>query len=335
MNFILTEMTFARYFIPIILVGNSRGIRSRVFIRANNKYNCPVKNFQCLLNLSQRFGFDILELSEINRFSGLAFFVEGCGVESVNPDSFTKISLTYMTDFMVSYRRYAEKMDYIVFPNKIFAERYRDKGTYPVSGVESIGETMKFPEKHLYFGSPKYDVDLSEYCDVDLEDSALIIFPAIFNSEVDKILGKVTSILKDKGFEIIIKARGKDPVPDKYRKENLVLDDKWFPHSTMCLIHGSSVVINFGSTTIKEAMMLDTPVVNFEIKKFKHLDFLFDKNLCCLDLDPDKFLNDDNFSDRIDDLLSVDVKEFEKIRERCLFSKSSNVSAKILDYLEL
>ena len=43
MNFLLMEMTHLRYWMPLVIEGNRRGIQSTFFVAASHKYNCPTR----------------------------------------------------------------------------------------------------------------------------------------------------------------------------------------------------------------------------------------------------------------------------------------------------
>ena len=64
MNFILTEMTFLRYFMPLIIGGNKRNIKSTVYYHNSGKYNCPNKNIDSLKALSQKYKFNLIKILE-------------------------------------------------------------------------------------------------------------------------------------------------------------------------------------------------------------------------------------------------------------------------------
>ena len=67
MNFLALEMTFLRYFLPLIICGNKRNVKSTVLIQQNNKYNCPVRNAKHLKYLSDKYSFDVRYASEANK----------------------------------------------------------------------------------------------------------------------------------------------------------------------------------------------------------------------------------------------------------------------------
>ena len=43
MNFVLSEMSFLKYFMPLIIEGNKRNIKSHFYIFEHNKYTSPFK----------------------------------------------------------------------------------------------------------------------------------------------------------------------------------------------------------------------------------------------------------------------------------------------------
>tara|TARA_R100001594_G_scaffold148475_3_gene203777 strand:- start:151 stop:1113 length:963 start_codon:yes stop_codon:yes gene_type:complete len=267
MNFIVTEMTFMRYFMPLILEGNRRSIKSRIFIAPNSKYNNPFLFREVFEEINQKHGVDILNLSQVNEYPDKTFLIEGCGIDSIKYDK-EKYCITYMTDFTTSYERYINQADRVILPSKALAEHYK-----------------KISDKNLYLGSPKYDVKLNKnnICKkYNLDDSkkALVIFPR--RRDLHKVdLNKIYRCLREVGYKILVKTRGKDPVQDEFRGEHYFLDDSWYPHTTMELIEISDLVVNFSSTSIKECVLLKTPVINFDIKPFNLLlSFLYDYPYC-------------------------------------------------------
>jgi len=66
MNFIASELTFLKFFIPIIEEGNRRGIKSKVFVSRSGKYSCPLlqKNSDQLKKIYEQFCFETEELTK-------------------------------------------------------------------------------------------------------------------------------------------------------------------------------------------------------------------------------------------------------------------------------
>ena len=142
--FILTECTFLRYYGPIIEAAKNNKIECNVFLGRSNKYNCPRidKNKKQIDTLSKEISFNILDISDVAHFKNRNFItVEGCGIKNIH-ESNRIYSLTYMTDFNTLYKKYIDKVHSVIFPNKVFPVLY----------------DIKYHEKHLYLGSPKYDI---------------------------------------------------------------------------------------------------------------------------------------------------------------------------------
>jgi len=312
-NFVLSEMTFMRYFIPLIIEGNRKNISSTVFVNSNNnKYNNPLKHWSFLDGLAKKYDFQLKDIKEISNHSGIVFMIEGVGVEYLN-EKHKKISLTYMVDFVPSYGKYIDKVDYVVFPSKFIAEYY---------GILS--------DKNLYLGSPKYDIQhnkqeiLKKYNIQQDKKLALVVFPR--KRDLNKAnLDKIYSYLKDTGYTILVKTRGKDPVEKKYHGDYYFVDYSWFPHDTLELLYISDVLINFGSTAIKEAALMNTPAIDFNIKPadvLRGFDFLYKHNFCSV-LQPD--VSYEKFCFELNNLLSLNLEnEYDIIREKYFFEPGSS-----------
>tara|TARA_R110000851_G_scaffold131835_5_gene266090 strand:- start:1582 stop:2556 length:975 start_codon:yes stop_codon:yes gene_type:complete len=318
-NFSLTGMTHLKYFVPIIVEANRRKIKSNVFVGKCNKYCCPHRNMQTLKDISKKYNFDLLDINNINMHPATTFLIEGDGLEYINYSN-KKYAITYMTDFAVSLKSYIARVDHVIFPNEYFAKYYK---------VEN--------KKNLYFGSPKYSLvydskkEILEKYNITnkTQKNALIIFPKL--RDLNKIdLLKLYSVLKSLGFNLIIKSRGKDPIPNHLKGDYSFLDASWHPHTTLELLKISDIAINFSSTAIKECIMLNVPIINFHIKPFvKPLEFLYNFNYC-------KQLNTEyrkeDISKALDYFFKTDLKlEFEKCRNLYLF-ENKKVVGNIIDH---
>jgi hypothetical protein len=304
---------------PLIIEGNSRGIRSRIFIGRNNKYNNPHLFKDHIENLSNMHKFEILDMNQIRDCSGIVFLIEGVDHNKLNSSKTTTVSMTYMTDYSGLYNSYVDKVDHIVFPSEYFAKIYN-----------------KTNSKNLYFGSPKYDVVMDESKIIDKYNltnnkKALIIYPkTAYKSKIG--LDRVYSNLKELGYDILVKSRGKDPVTNKNHRGDAYYSDKcWYPHTTMEFIAVSDIVINFNSTSVKECVLLKTPLINFNVKPWMPLRELYDYEYCYMS--SSKFENR-NFQNAVEHLTSKNlVKSFDDSIQNHLFT--GNSSKRILDYLGL
>ena len=321
-------MTFLRYFIPLIKEGNNRNIQSTVYWSPSRKYNCPLKHFKSLKRLAKEFSFNIKRINDKIKNNRITFLIEGIGCEHFDGK---KISLTYMTDFHVSYKDYIEKIDYCIFPNKAFLEKFN----------------LPHSSKNLFLGSPKYDVDLDKDAILkkyNLSDKkkCLILFPRY--RDMQKIdLIKVIKELKKLDFEVYIKGRGKEPCPKSISAEARYFEDElWYPHTSMELIFISDLIINTDSSGIKECIMLRKPVLNFKIKPFvnplnsfsKSLMFIR-KSLCdkkfCAEIETP--INYNLISQKANGLKNVSPNDFEETIDKYLFQPGS--SKRILDFFNL
>ena len=145
MNFILSEMTFLRYYMPLIIEAKSRGHRSKLFVGANNKYNNPRSFVDHIEKLSNVNEFEILDIEHAHKCTGVTFLIEGVDHKRLDQTKTTSVSMTYMTDYSSLYNSYIDNVDYVVFPSEYFANIYNKKSP-----------------KNLYLGSPKYDLVLNE-----------------------------------------------------------------------------------------------------------------------------------------------------------------------------
>ena len=324
-NFIVVEMTFLRYFCPLIEYGNRVGLKSNVFIYPSRKYSCPIsvkKNWDQLSVLSNTYEFNVYPIDHINKLpaDGVTFLIEGVGAQYLS-DKHRKVSLTYMIDFSLAYEKYISQVDHVVLPSYDFAKRFD-----------------KVSDKNLYLGSPKYDLlksknQVREELDFEKDEKiVLLMYPRL--RDIHKInIDLLVSSLKGSGYTVVIKTRGKDPVQKDYGADRCFSDDSWFPHTTLDLISACDFVINTDSTTIKEAILIGRPVVNFKIKPFvSKLGFLheYDFNV---DLNPgeeEKVLQALVELQEHKDLRS----EFNNAIQRSLF-QPGNVSKHIFEKLSL
>lgn len=310
MNFLLTEMTFMKYFIPLIVEGNKRNINSKVFYNASHKYNCPVKNFDSLISLSTQYNFEVDKITNVEG-DDIIFMIEGCGVNFVSDKKNKKVSMSYMTDFHNSENNYINNVDYIIHPNKNL--------------VKKLGSLS---EKHLYLGVGKYDY-LSQ--DRKYKKNSVVIFYPRLRDHTKMDLSIIYGWLKELGYNIIVKSRGKDLVPNNLRGDEYYLDGEWYPNISLDLLRDCDFIINFSSTTIKECVMLNTPLINFHIKPFPSILGMLHNYDFCHDLNPN--CSQTEFNNTVDKIQSSDYTlDFKQARNDWLFEKG-NVCKNILDTL--
>lgn len=330
-NFILTEMTFLRYFIPLIIEGNKRNIISNVFVGQSGKYNCPRKHANQILELAHKYKFNAIDIKKMKESQSVNISIEACGIQHSSKDS-KKIVLTYQNDFSNRlsidgekyYFKFLDAVDHVIMPSLFFA-KYHDC----------------ISDKNLYLGSPKYDIDLNrseiiKKYNLKNDKNVLVLFPR--NRDRNKVnVKEIYSVLKDLGYNIIVKTRGKDRVSDEIlRGDHYFEDFSWYPHTSMELISVSDFVVNFGSTANKECVMLRKPMVNFDVKPIgvnfgnNGLKFLNEYDYC-INILPEEY-SKEKALESFGIIASKDYNsEFDKSIKSHLFDFNS--SKKIIDFL--
>jgi len=316
-NFLLLEMTYLRYFMPLIIEGNKRDEKSIVFWRQNAKYNNPKKFLNVLKDLSSEYEFELKDLESVNGSSDITFMVEGMGLENVKLKG-KKVSLTFMIDFSFLYHQYIGSVDKVILPSEFMAQYHNTVS-----------------DKNLYLGSPKYDVNFNkEYIlkKYELPDEKIVTVFAPNTTEIKGVdLEKINRILSQTGYKVVTKTRGKWYVHKKNVGDFYFEDYSWYPHASMELIEISDFIVNFDSSVIKESVMLDTPVINFGIRGDKRrLPFLYDLDFCSM-LKP-SFKKEEMLME-MERISGSDHKDsFKRVRNEYLFERGM-ASKKIVDLM--
>jgi hypothetical protein len=317
-NFVLLEMTWIRYFMPLIIEANKRGVRSRVFVGRSDKYNCPHKYKDTIYDLATQYNFDIIDVSKAKEYDGIFFLVEAKGRQFLRGDQ-KKIVLTYMTNYWMQSWEYCDEVDHIIYPSKYLADFYNiDHG-----------------EKDLYLGCPKYDIELSEEEIIkkyNLPDKKRVMVLAPRRRDLNRInLDQLYKIFRKHGYDVVVKTRGKDPLPDVFMGDQYFEDDSWFPHTSMELMKVCDVIINFSSTAIKESLLLRKPMINFQIKPHpldNNFGFLFRYDYC---ENFDKEIDEDKIVAALGRLTTQDLEDsYDLSIKNHLFT--GNSSKRILDH---
>lgn len=322
LGFIVTQMSHLKYQIPLIVEGNKRGLDSTVFMYKSDKYHCPYRYEQLLIDMGNEYGFTVKSIDGISDFQdGVVFVIEGSLADRV-PSSNKKVSLAIAWDFINIYDQYIENVDLAIFPSKSVA---RD--------INAV------PEKTLYLGSPKYDIRLDEEAlkkkyGIQTKKNALVIHPnfqGLVGTGGHKSINlpQIHDYLRQMGYTVIVKARGKASASADSRGDKYIEDFSWFPHDTMELVEIADIVVILGSVTAKECIMLNQPFIEIPIASKPVLfTYLYEYDYCRV---IDAQVSFEEFRDSINELLSSDhMEEFDKARKEHLF-EAGNVSAKILD----
>ena len=260
-NFLLREMTHLRYYVPIVIEGNKRGLKSKFCIVPSGKYNCPLMHKDVCKKVMDEYDIDVFS-GPVEDITGYWFVNENSGLDITKEVAKTKkakiVVTTYQTDFTQCYSSYEKLADYIMMPSQNISKYY---------GFES--------NKNLYVGISKYDtvIDKEEVIDKyklnPTKKRVLMMWPK--SRDLSKFPIDIVQNFNELGWQVLVKARAKDPVSEKTREyllknDNLVFYDGWYPHTSQELLEASNLVVNCGSTTIEECVMHEVPLINFDIK---------------------------------------------------------------------
>lgn len=329
-HFIVSESTFLRYYMPLLIAAHKRGINSILYLIKNAKYNDPYTYLEQIKKLAEFYSAEVKDISEIRKDKeGFTFLVEGSAIELM-PFENRKIVLTAMLDFGWGYDKYVSQVEHVIFPGRFIAEHYG-----------------KVSSCNIYIGSPKYDVILDrniirDKYKIRSDKNALIMFPRL--RDLNKVdLLRIYDYLRSDGYNVIIKTRGKDPVPLELRGDMCFEDETWFPHTSMELIEVADIVVNTDSGSVKECVMLNTPLINFHIKPLTPgtkrmgcsragFEFLYEQPYC-RELNPK--VSSEVFKETVSCLTTENFTSvFEDVRKKYLF-ENVNVSDRILEELLL
>ena len=338
LNFLLREMTHLRYFAPIIQEGNRRGFKSKIRVIPSNKYNCPLMFTKLLNEVSQDNNVEIVQ-DMPEDFEGVFFCSENSGLDwtkKVRDAGKCKIVVTtYQTDFIACYKDYVDVADHILMPSENIAKHYN-----------------RISDKNLYVGIPKYDVAINKNEVIEKygldpnSKKVLILWPK--SRDLHKFPIDIISNFNDLGWQVLVKARAKDPI-SKSTREVLAKNghkyfyDGWLPHTSQELLEVSDLVINSGSTVIEECIMHEVPLINFDIKpevrhgrKQEHRvthSYLYDYEFCINLKGLDSTFSSAKLNAMTETLLQRDLSpSFKKCKKEWLYDHK-NSCKKLLDVL--
>tara|TARA_Y100000589_G_C27198929_1_gene648442 strand:- start:6504 stop:7625 length:1122 start_codon:yes stop_codon:yes gene_type:complete len=366
-NFVVGSIDFLSYFIPIVLRANKYNIQSIFFIRKNRKDYADLflqHNYDVLKKYSKTYNIQIKNVKEILNYPGITFLMEGDIIGNSQNDidmsglnylnhTHTKVSIIYNCDFIWTYSKYLKRVDYILFPNKIYSETYN-----------------KISPRNIFLGSPKYDVSLSKSniyrkYNLDPNKKYVILFYPKFkwrhphegkhSCKIYNIISPKTDItetqyfkniyiyLKKLGYFIIVKTRNKDPVNDEILRGDKYIDSnkQYHPNPSLELLTISDLAIFFSSTTVEECIMTKTPFIDFKLDchfKFQNrYQFLYNNNVSSLQNSLD--ITFEQFSKIINHLTNISTlknrsKTFSHIISKYMFPKK-DISYKILKHFSI
>ena len=331
MNFIISRTNYIPYYIPLIIEGNAMNINSIFFLNKNKKkFVDPYEKINEIKTLSQKYNFEVKDISEISNFKGPTFFCEGdivgmkgifknSGLSYLN-ESHIKISIVCNYEFAMFYNQYISLVDYVIFPCKYYAIKYKT-----------------ISSKNLYLGSPKYTAKLNNPFNLPEDKYCVLFFPKdpIKHSKQNTLypnkqqLLKIYEYLKKLNYKIIVKSRAQDPVIDIELKGDYYFEDLIYPTTSMELINLSKLAIFFSSSIVEECVFLKTPFIDFKVDKKKNrFNFLYNNDYSSiLKLD----VNFNNFKNNINTILDFKLETFEMVIEK-YFKDYQKSNQNILNY---
>tara|TARA_Y100000034_G_C6900171_1_gene416051 strand:+ start:1147 stop:2172 length:1026 start_codon:yes stop_codon:yes gene_type:complete len=324
-----------------------KGLNVHFLISYSRKYNCPSieKNAKVINNIFNKEGFKSIVVADSDfelPDNSIFFTMEGRGTDKIsNKNNVLKYSLISNCDFVSRYETYADKMDYIIFPNEHFSNYYN-----------------KISEKNIFLGSPKYNVELDKEqifkkYNLDCKEKyALVVFPKLRDVKKSFVDNHI-DFLKKMGYKVLVKSRAKDSALDlnnsKYMGDHYFEDSGWYPHDTMELIKISEVILNYGSTMIKEALLTKKPVIYFDVKPVvknlyevfwrqkdqkwaddtKFLPFLYDEKVT---IEAEASCDMEKFKLYVNKMLKAKNTDYDNVVAKFLFDKNK-VCDKIIDHV--
>jgi hypothetical protein len=318
-NFILTGMTFLRYYVPLAIAAKKRSIRSSFYVSRSNKYNCPSRFTEKLDLLREQYEIGFYPIEEIQRDTNPIITVEGDGIQFWNNRS-RVFSINFCTDYIVSYKTYLDKIDSLFLPSELFKSKIDKDRQQNVSCL----------------GTPKFDISIDQAevrkkYDLNDQKYVTLFYPRsrdLSNFPIQEVVKK----LNDLGYSVLVKSRLKDPVSlDVGTKNRVFYDTDWYPHTSMELIAVSDFIVNTSSMSIEESICMLKPTLNFDVKPFDQTFpelFENDTNINRVKYDQHRFESD------IENIItmSLDKDSLINVRNK-FFNNVGNTSEKILDMI--
>lgn len=256
-GFVLAEATFLKYYFFLIKEFVRRGHVCNIYVptfitKLTNPLRPPNKvNIDFILENIKNVEMWLYDSKEVlkNMKDDVVFFVEA--VHADKDIRSTKISFTYATDFVGACKTY-DSIDYAVPPSEWF-----------VRNVSC--------DKWKFLGCPKYDCIDSfsghEKYNLNKDDKhALVLVPRIRDVNFDVFFNMLYKI-QAKKYVPLIKTREKD---DVYKLPFHKFGDiSYNIPTTLELMSLSDVIFLFDSIAIKEAVIMEKPTINIQVKPWK------------------------------------------------------------------
>lgn len=333
-GFTLVEVTSLGYFNPLFIELDSRGQDFIIFcdgtkskptgivkndnIRHLKKWKTKTiwyQDCQDLLSKIKEHHLEYIITAEADPFRGMNF-----------SKSWKLVVIPTLTDYIELFQTYSSLCDIFLSPGPI-TDNY-----------------LKYPKnmKVIQTGNPKYDV-LSKLNQENSSKKIVIVF-APNKGDIYKSLFILLTLkfwaLK-KGIEIVFKTRKKhNSWILRLFFSKIVLDEEYYPSTSMQMISKSLFVVLFDSTTFKECLFLNRPMINVNIKTYRDKRFVlndfFEKNAdgkSIIDI-KNNFTSPIQLFKIFEQMLNINSMNLFDNLISSWFSKKENCASFIIDSLE-
>lgn len=341
--YVLSSISFIQLYLPIINYCNKKNIQSVFFIRKNLKqYTCPITNktnVNILNNIVKTFNIQIKQIDDIVKLNNNILFVVDGDIYGPNDNNKNEsvlfryninnnvkiISLCEHLNFLWSYDKFIDKVNHVIFSNKIFPEYYNFINNKNIF----LGNTKfdDIPEKDIIYN--KYKLSQKNKYIVFLYPKTKYIKSYNINSTHIKNL---YNIFKNIGYKIIVKSRPKDIILDNCKGDYNFVSDT-YPNQTLELLKIAEMCVFFSSSAIDECVMMEIPSIDFVVDETikTRFGFLYDDKIIC-QFKNWKNISQKNLVDKINNLYNKNSDIFKQIKEKYMYTHDST-SEKILSFL--
>lgn len=366
--FVFSSVTFLQLYIPIVIEGNKRKIKSNFILRKNGKsYADPYSHRKLVLDFCEKFNINLIESSMINEYQkGIYFVVDGDVYgppkEEVirqslifkirkNKDSII-INLNEHMNFMDKYDIIQQYCDYCFFESKelinfwsnINEENFKERGMLPHHGNKFV--KIYDSNKNIYGINTKFDnysFSLKDICynkfSLHSDDKyCLFLYPKLVSYSEDDILN-IYSHLRKLGYKIIVKARPKSShlLKNKNLKGDCYVESDIYPNETLMLLSICELCVFSSSSAQTECLFSMVPCLDLESEtrqKWPGFEFLVDNKFYKQIINEEwKGIEFNRFKDIVDSLEKKGSQYIVNLRNQYFMTENS--SSEILNRIIL
>ncbi len=359
--YLFSSITFLQFYIPLVIEGNKRKIRSVFIIRDNyKKYANPLteENFKILEPYLKEYNIKLklAKDTDFDNLKGLVFMIDGDiygpprekGLNDsllfkLNPENVTTFSMTEHMNFWAVYHYFIDKVDYCSFSSEHIINQMDQINLGKLDLGNAIVDTNKsyHSEKNIFLGNTKLDGIPSHdeiYDKFNLNKSekyCLFLFPKIRKEFTDDNIINLYDNIRKLGFKILVKSRPKDPkIDEKLYGDKFICSDI-YPNESLELMKISELCVISSSSANEETIFSKIPCIDIvsDLRAWERNQFLLDeKSYVKLKLEEWKHMSFDYFEKVFNKLEKKNSGYFDDLKRKYLFEHSST-SEKIFNFL--